>query len=393
MAKYGRAAIRWTSTEDSNTDRVFLLDVPLHDITPGHTITTFFAESLDRTKTETVTIGTGAYELQGEVRYASNPTGLLDVIKAGSQGKTLTYVPDVADPAVQEPVILISPRSPADVALDAERGFRGEAQITLRFRRTNQAASPTRSYGSDVLFAYHAGDSISAATFSRTTGGTYPGVSSTSDFGFGTVSTAAANKARVGWYSSQSSVGPRTIPALLLEPARTNLVRRSYQFTSAAAASTAEAWFASNLTVTTGQTDPAGTTKGSLLVDADVTNMGETHGFVTIATSSFAALSWFQKAGTTADTGGAKGTRMALRSVGGTTWIGCNTAWSSGVPTPSYTIGVAVGVDRYRGGWYRFGARTSVALSTGLYRVQFTPASTASTGTGNAYLFGVQVEQ
>ena len=388
MAKYGRAAIRWTSTEDSNTDRVFLFDVPLHDITPGHTLATWYAESLDRTKTQTITVGTGAYELQGEVRYASNPTGLLDVIKAGSQGKTLTYIPDLADPAVQEPVILISPRSPADVALDAERGFRGEAQITLRFRRTNQAASPTRSYGSDVLFAYHAGDSISAATFSRTTGGTYPGVASTADFGYGTLTTVAANKLRVGWYSSRSSVGPRTIPAVLLELTRTNLVRRSYQFTSAAAASTAEAWFASGLTVTTGQADPAGSTKGSLLADASTSLTGETHIFVTIASSSFAALSWFQKAGTTA-----KGTRMALRRFDGTTWISCNTAWSSGVPTPSYSAGVAVSVERYRGGWYRFGARTSAGLSTGLYRVQFTPASTAVGSKANAYLFGVQVEQ
>lgn len=386
MAKYGRAAIRWTTTEGADTDRVFLLDVPLHDVTPGHTMATYYAESLDRTKNQTITVGTGAYELEGAVKYASNPTGLVDVIRAGSQGKTLTYIPDLSDPAVNESVILVGPRSPADVELDGDRGFRGEAQVTLRFRRTDQKASPSRPRGSDVLFEYHAGDSLNNATFTRVTNSTapatFPGVSSTADFGYGTLTTAKTGKARIGWYSSASSNGPRNIPALLLEPARQNKVKHSHAFNNWAKSST-------GLTISSGQSDPAGGTNAWRLnhtKSSDATTYLQSTSFTC---STFTVASVWVKAGSPAST--SPGRLRLSFTTGAGDRINIPFRFSSGVLlSTSVTNGARVAIERYRNGWYRLSGRTTAA-TTGTAVARINENYTNGT-TGSMYAYGVQVE-
>ena len=383
MAKFGRAAITWTSTEDGNTQRVFLLDTPLHDTIPAHSITSYYAESLDRTKNTTVTVGNGAYGLSGTVRFASNPAGLMDMVKAGSQGKALVYIHDLADPAVQEPVILMSPRSPAALEQDAQRGFRSEAQVTLEFRRTDQKAM--RARGGDVLFEYHAGDSITGATYTRTTGGTYPGVASTADFGYGTVTTAAANKLRVGWYSSKSSAGPRTIPATLLEPARKNLIKWSQTFASSN-------WTPSSpgqISHTSVQADPLGGTAAWRVRSS----AGIAGGYIqstTFTASTFITVSAFCKQDIASTSAG----RLRVMTSGVSV---VNVAWrfSSGVMLSSVdgiTKGARVAVERYRNGWYRISGRSSAVGSGAHTMILNVPTPGGAGTTQGAYFFGAQVE-
>jgi len=314
----------------------------------------------------------------------------MDMVKAGSQGKTLKYIHDLADPAVQESVILLSPRSPAALEQDAQRGFRSEAQVTLEFRRTDQKAM--RARGGDVLFEYHAGDSITGATYTRTTGGTYPGVASTADFGYGTVTTAAANKLRVGWYSSKSSAGPRTIPATLLEPARKNLIKWSQNFAT-------DKWTpvnAADSAASSGQSDPLGGTNAwKLSVTNNTSTVAVQFALSTVfATSTFAAMSVFLKQGSASTYVGS----IRMNTTGAGASIHTDFRFSSGVFILStQSGGTYIGAERWRDGWYRVSARSTAAYvgannTMTIYNNQGFFGGSSNMTTGHMFVFGAQVE-
>lgn len=385
MSKFGNSAILWTSTEDANTQRVFLLDAPLRDVRPSHTMAAWRRESLDRTNVETFSIGNGAYELEGTVRYSGNPAGLVDVIKAGSQGKTLTYVPNLADSAVRHSVVLISPMSPAGLELDRDRGVGyGESEQVLRFRRTDEKAFTPAPRGTDVLFAYHAGDSLKDATFTRATStsapATYPTLS-TADGGYGRLSTAATNKARLGWFASPSSVGPRTFPALLQESSRKNWVDYSEDFGQ---------WTLSNASRTSGQSDPLGGTAAWLISDNSTSQYGSIARGFSVTASTFRAFSIFLKQGTTQAAGGVA---AQIDYPAQTNYAAFQLVFSSGVPTMSTAGGGSrFTPERWGGGWWRFAVRSTAAVSTGTATITITPAAGSSGQKGSVYVFGAQLE-
>jgi hypothetical protein len=392
MAKFGNAAILWTSTEDANTSRVFLLDQPLVEVTPHHNQAVYRRESLDRSAVETYSVGNGAYELTGTIRYSADPDGLIEMLKAGSQGKTLTYIPNLNDSALYNAVILMDPMSPTQAALDAQRAGYGEHQVSVRFRKTDESPFTGQVKGTDVIFAYRAGGSlkhgVATATFARVTStsapASYASISS-GDYGFGTVSTAATNKARVSWMANPTSVGPRTFPTLLLEPARTNRLPYSEAFASTVA------WSRSGSpSLTTGQADPKGGTAAVLLSDNLTTAQSFIRSTDIALTSTFAVLSLSAKQGTTVNTA----TVQLISATGGATRISFNVSWSSGVPSIAYANGVAAApMERFRAGWWRIAARSTSAVSALNYAVRLYPAGVASTARGNIYLYGVQVEQ
>src|SRR3990167_2090977 len=226
----GRAALTWTDTDDKTTERVLLLKEPLREAHPAHSQSVYTADSLDYTARATFTVGEGVDELVGRVRYQDDPQGLLDLLKAGSKLRTITYYPDLRDAGVSFACFLISPLSPVVAGLDPDRGTEfGDLDVTLHLRRT--AGTPfVDASPSDLLFSYRAGGRLEEATFTRADVASYAALAGGN--GYGTLTTAASGAIRTHWLSSASSVGPRAIPVLLLESSRTNRILQNENYSS-----------------------------------------------------------------------------------------------------------------------------------------------------------------
>lgn len=376
MAKLGNAAIVWTDS-GTGTERVVLLDVPLRELRPGFSQSTYTAESLDRTSIAAITVGSGAHELVGTVRYEDDQQGLLGMVQAGAINTTLTYIPSLADPDQSYAVKLIAPRDlqALSVELDRQRAVFGELEIELRFRQTDQTAFTELYEGTPVLFSYVAGGSLADATFTRADTATY------ASKGSGTVTSAANGKARVQWMDVDGD-GVRETPALLLETTSTNLITNSTNF---------GAWTTSGSPVlTSGQTDPAGGVTAYLIADDDAVAQEYitlTPTFTTDAVSK--SVSIFLKMGTIL---AASGSDIQLRdTTAGADRLLMNITWSNGVPTVTATTGTFIGKDRYRDGWWRFLFRTTAVTVANTNAMRIVPASTANQQ-GNIYAYGAQCE-
>lgn len=377
MAKLNTAAaITWSA--GTGTERVLLLDVPLRDLRPGFTRTVYTAESLDKTDIASVTVGSGAHELVGVVRYEDDPQGLMDMVAAGAANTTLTYIPQLADPDVNYSVKLVSPRdlSALSVQLDPQRGSTfGEMSIELRFRQTDETAFTEAYDGNGTLFSYKAGGSLADATFTRADTATY------ASKGYGTVTSAASGAARIHWMDTDSD-GVRETPTLLLEGTSTNLITSSENF---------GAWTVSGTPVLTAtQSDPANGTAAYLIADDD----GAAQEYITL-TPTFTtdavskAVSIFLKMGTSLAAGGSD---IQLRdTTAGADRLLMNVTWSNGVATVTATTGTHIGTTRHRDGWYRFLFRTTAVTVANTNALRIVPASTAAQ-TGNIYAYGVQAE-
>lgn len=382
----GSAAFQWTDSDDQMTQRVLLLREPVRELRAAHTQSVFVSDSLDFSARQVFTVGEGADELVVRVRFSDDPQGLVDLLKAGTKLRTITYVPNLNDPAVKYDCYLISPLSPTALGSDPDTGVTfGDQEVELRLRQTNRQPFQG-AFGNPVLFAFRAGGRMEEGTFSRAGVASYAANSDA----LGTLTTGASGAARLHWMSSASSVGPRRIPTLLLEEQRTNFV-----FPSENLASTL--WVKNTVTVTSGQTDPRGGTAAFLVSDASTAAQGEITRLLTVTAGSGTTkrtLSWFLKQGTTNDT---NGQTCILRSTNGAVnYVRWNLTWSSGKPTATTHTGTLLPVERWRGGYYRFAARSTGNLSTGNYRVHLFPAKGAGAGdvaaVGNVYAFGCQVE-
>ena len=208
MPAKSRAAITWSSTDDTATQRVHNLTLPLTPVMPGLALATFTRESLDKSKVEYFSIGSGAstagaYELIGTMRMDNNPRSAIDMLRAGSQGKSLTYYPDLADPDTNMAMQLLSPLGDAGLAMDPDRV--DEFTVDLRFRTTDGSYfNQPVEQGTNVLFWWRAGDNLEDATFSRVTATSAPASygSNSGGGGYGTLTTAATNRARIEWVST-----------------------------------------------------------------------------------------------------------------------------------------------------------------------------------------------
>lgn len=376
MAKQGSAAISWI--HGTGTERVILLDMPLREVRPGFTQTAYTAESLDKTSIATVSVGSGAHELVGTIRYEDDAQGLLDLIAFGATNGSLTYLPNLTDPDTNYSVKLISPRdlTALTLDLDSQRAVFGEMQVEVRFRKTDQTAFVEPYEGTNVLFLYRAGDTLARATFSRADTAHYV------TKGYGTDSSAASGAARVHWVDTDSD-GIRETPTLLLEGATTNLVVQSTNF-SVTWATTGPP------TLTSGQTDPAGGATAYLIADTD----GAAQQYISIqptfTTSGVSkAISLFVRQGTALAAGGSD---IQLRdTTAGADRLLANITWANGVPTVIASTGTLLGVERYIGGWYRVLLQTVAVTVANTNELRIVPASVAAQ-TGNLFAWGVQAE-
>lgn len=383
MSYFGNAGFIWSATSDSNTQRVHQLSAPLRLLKPSENLLAFAADSLDRTVRDYWTVGAGAYELLGTVKYAQYHQSLVDLLRAGNQGLTLTYYPNLADSGTNYACKLISPTVPFDLGLDDQRGTFGEHQVELRLRLTNQAAFQPLWAGSDVLFRYVAGDSLSAATFTRATSTSAP--ATYAGLGYGTLTTAKTNKARIDWISTNSSQGPRNVPTLLLEDTRTNVIKDSANF------GTANWTIASGLTRTSGQTDPKGGT-GAWRLKASTSAGSFLSQQVTVPTSGQQAVSIFANPSSNPSSGHIIGVTSS-----GAKRLDLKVSWSSGVPSVTAVVGKTwMPPSRWVNGFYRVTgvSASSAAFASGKkITLRLFPTSTAASASkGTLAVYGAQIE-
>jgi hypothetical protein len=362
------------------SERAHMLEAPLRELKFGHSMQNWTREAMDRSVFEQIHVGDGAPELVGRVRYDRNAQSLIDLIVAGSQGKTLTYIPDLDDPDVKFDCDLVAPKTPTALQLDAQRGVLGDQSVELILRETTQGAFDPLIKGTAVLFAYSAGGSLREATFTRSSGATHTGK------GFGTIVASSSNEARLDWNSTAGSTGFRNIPTLLLEASRTNFVIESEDMSTGN-------WVpvsTSRITQTSAQDDPTSTGTNAWLI-ATATSVGlqfVTHTCATSGSTGNIAVSIFFKA--TTDTG----TPTVLVEDGDAAGIvKFDTAFSSGEPTVSVSIGSTgeIITERYEDEYWRVGAASATGSTDAAYTYKILPAQANTTG--SVIAFGAQLEQ
>lgn len=380
----GSAMFAWTDTDDVTTQRVLLLNEPVREIRPAHDQSVYVGETLSRTARQVFTVGEGVDQLVVRVRFMDDPQGLLDLVKAGSKGRTITYTPDRNDADVNYACYLISPISPLALGLDPARGTEfGDLDLDLVLRKTDGTPFAA-ARDKDTLFEFRAGGRLEEATFSRASGASYAAIGAGGSYG--TLSTAPSGAIRTHWLSTASSRGPRTFPVLLLEPFRTNRVLSNRNLNT-----TNWSWNGTG-TVTTGQADPWGGTNATLVNDATTTVTVERRQpiILTGAGTTRAVLSLLLKPHSTVGTGSFR----LYTTNAATTHIRGTVTWSSGLPTVTAAVGTLVAQpERYRNGYFRFQVRSTGTLTTGNRFVGIRPASTAVGSKGGLLVTGVQVEQ
>ena len=375
MKRIGKAAITWTSTEDTPIiERVHQLRVPLFDARPSHTMQTYGGQSLDGSVRETFTIESGANDLTATVRMDDNPQSLIDLIKAGSRNTTLVYYPNLQDSDTSYSVKLISPLTPAEVGLDGQTGNRGGRSIELRFRQTDQSAFRAEAFqGSNVLFRWKAGDELSGATFTRAD------TAVRTLKGWGTLSNTTNGRPRIEWVSTEGTTGYRDTPSLLLEGARTNYIADSEDLSSTDSWNIGSSAYA---TLTSAQSDPYGGTAAWLFEHATTDSGVSLDALCSLSTNIYPAPSIFFKQSDSTNV------RLFLITVSGTKFQ-ATVDWSSGVPDVTMSSGVHDFTEKYIGGWYRFGFHAT-GFYGGAYTLRTYP--TVGTATGGVYVFGAQLE-
>jgi hypothetical protein len=369
------AAIGWASTGDAASERVHLLAVPLRDVRPASSRATYHAESLDRTVVQRYTVGDGAHELVGLVRFDDDPQSLLDLLRAGAEGQTLTYYPDVRDPAVKHACTLMAPVGP-DLALAVEQARQGYGNVTteLRLRRTDGAALAPLDQGSGVLLWYRGGGSLEGYTFTRATattridkGGLYAAVSS----GF----------AATDWVDADGD-GLRELPALRLAAAATNLCLQSENFGTT--------WSAIGSPTRSAAAKTCGTVSLDLIGDDSAAALEGYTQAVTFTGDAVKAVSIHVAQGTSTSS------VIRLRDVtAGTNKMLAVLTWSSGVPSVAMTTGTYLGKVALANGVYRLLFQTTSVTAANTNNVDVYPATDAAlaaTGTGDVYAGGVQAE-
>ena len=125
------AGFKYTPPGGSETTVTLL--VPLTDVAPSQDQTVFVRESLDKTVREVWTVGSGVYEITASLRWVTSPQDVLDMLKHGRNGETLTYYPDLAITGTNYPCIVIA-EGPVGLSPDSKQG---DYRATARLRRTS----------------------------------------------------------------------------------------------------------------------------------------------------------------------------------------------------------------------------------------------------------------
>ncbi len=369
----------WTDTDDTTTERALLLREPVRELRLGHAQSVYRAESLDRRTVTTFTVGEGVDELVCRVRWMDDPQGMLDLVKAGTKGRTITYIPDLGNPGGSFALTLIAPISPVTLTLDPDTGVPfGDQDLELRFRRTDFGAFTIDDYAlsATILFRLRGGGRVEEGTFTRadaTTSATY--ITKT-----GTIATAAANVLRTEWVDLDDD-DVRETPGFLLEGSRTNVCLRSQDFSN---------WTPIGTPVLTSGALMLGDLSLDLVEDDDGAALEGYSRSVTLTGAAVKAVSLFAKKGTSSsDAFG-----VTLVDSGAATVLAMEIDWdANGVPTVTETTGDHLIAHYIGNGVYRFHFQTaSAAAGAATLSIYAAYNAAAVADVGNVYVGGVQVE-
>ena len=380
------AAIGWSSTADAVTDRVHALAVPLRDLEPEYSRPTYRAESLDRTVIESLVVGSGAHEMTGSLRYDDDPQGVVDILKAGAAGVTLTYYPDVRDPGVVHACKLIAPvGAQARAALEQARSGFGNVAVPIRLRRTDQKPFSGTPHGTGVIAWIRGGGNLDNWTFGRSSTTTR----FTNDGAYGNMGSVASGKVATSWYDLDAD-SKREAPGFDLLPQAINLCLQSENFGTT--------WVAVGTPVRTGGSVVVGTLSlDTLEDDAAGTLEGYTQ-TIAFTGNAVKALSLFVGQGTSTSTA----IRLRDTTAGTNRLLGVVTWNSNGTPAVAMTTGSYLGTERLAGDRTNtptpvfrllFQATSVTAANTNSLEVYpATDAALGVAGTGTVFSGGVQAE-
>lgn len=369
------AAIGWTDTGDTASERVHALAVPLRAVHPAFSQSVYRGESLDRTVIESFSVSPGVHEFVGDVRFDDAPQSAIDMLRAGNANQTLTYYPDVRDPNQSYACKLVSPTGAAlEVAIDQARATFGNVTIPVRLRKTDQSSFQELYHGTNALWWLRGGTSLERYSFTRAT------AAATIGKGRGQYSAVSSGKAQVEWFDTDSD-GFRETPGIRIAPARTNLVLQSENFGTTWTTSGAPTRSAAALSVGTVNLDLIGDTSG-----ASADGYVQT---ITLTGSVAKAVSVFVAPGTSQAASGSEihlfdNTASAYRLRAGLTW-------ASGVPSVTMTTGTYLGAIKLDNGVYRLLFQSTAVTAANTNRAQIFPASTSGEQ-GDLYAGGFQVE-
>lgn len=220
MRHFGDAALTYTHPV-TGQEIVHPLGAPLRDLRPRHNQWRSVRTSLDRSVTQVVTIGGGAYEFVGRIRYDALPDSLLDLLIHGANGVPVTYWPSIAS-TVSYTGQIIPDGEAVGLAPDPDRYMHGEYEATIVLRRAEPFTGLLGRSG--LIFNWQAGLLLPPGAFSRTS----PAWTWDKD---GILRETPAGKVRTSWLDLDGD-GRRETPALRLEPGATNLLRASSDFGS-----------------------------------------------------------------------------------------------------------------------------------------------------------------
>lgn len=207
----------------------------------------------------------------------------------------------------------------------------------------------------------------------------------------GLIESVASGIPRLDYYTSGGTAG---CPALLVEPAGTNLALQSENFLTT--------WAQASLVITTGFTSPSNNANGTLIeADANTGRLRQTIAAITSGTTH--TFSLFAKAGNLAL---ASGVSLTIQEGTSTNFVSgvvqsfrldTGTLGASGTLGAGFTL-TRASIENYGNGWYRCNMTVTASYTPASAHITVRPTSTivsnlpATVSGGTAYIWGAQLE-
>jgi hypothetical protein len=327
----------------------------------GDVETLFRSVALDQQTIHVEQFTGGAEEIQGRIRFHSNPDALRALLREGARGRTLTYYPDLAVPAEAYPVVLMDAGAVVQVTPDGARSAYGEWEVPVTLRRIDGGSLAPLASG--LLVQVGPAGPMTGAAFTRATTGTRISAARR-------IESIASGLRRVTWIEVNGILRPFT----LLEAARTQLLPEPEDFS---------AWTPIGTPVLTGgQADPVGGAAAYLLEDNDGAGLEGIQVVAGFTGDGSKAILGAVRAGSAAESA------VDLDSPAGNQRV--TITWTDGVPAIATTSGAGALFDLVplTGGWYAIAFAPSGIDDGETNVLRIFPAGVSGAATGSLYIFG-----
>lgn len=175
----GSGSLVYSEADHPGTSREHTLRVPLQDLVPvAETGVIGSWREWGGSKQEVWTLGDGAQAVRARIAFDQAAESLIQLTGAGARGETVTYYPDVDDPAWSYDVEITEPRGPHLARLSEVSGVFQEFDAEITFRKSDGSAFGPEIF-SGLLVHHRAGWDLSRATVTGG-GGSYTDIAGAS---------------------------------------------------------------------------------------------------------------------------------------------------------------------------------------------------------------------